>query len=85
MAQSFYEHSKWQWGFGSFAIITPIVCLPFVYVFAHNQREAIRQGVLVPNRVASGRTRWQSLGHYLIEFDGKFCATDCLSLRSRSL
>lgn len=71
MAQSFYEHSKWQWGFGSFAMITPLVCLPFVLVFGYNQREAIRQGILIKHKEASGRNWWQSILHHLIDFDGK--------------
>ena len=74
-AQSFLRTSGWRWGYGVFAIITPAICLPFVFVFWYNQRLAKKQGVLPEQRKASGRTWLQSLRHYLIEFDGKSART----------
>ena len=69
-AQAYYDHSTWRWAYGTFAIITPVVCSAFLWVFWHNQRLARKQGVLVHRRAASGRTWYQSLQHYMIEFDG---------------
>ncbi|KAI0393562.1 major facilitator superfamily domain-containing protein [Xylariaceae sp. FL0594] len=67
MAQSVLNGIGWRWGFGVFAIITPVVCLPLYFLFAYNQRKAIKMGVLVPKK--SGRTLLQSIKHYFWEFD----------------
>lgn len=69
--QAYYYHSTWRWAYGTFAIITPAISLPFLWVFWNNQRLAKRQGVLVEKREASGRRLWDSVQHYLIEFDGQ--------------
>ena len=85
-AQAYYEHSTWRWAFGTFAILTPAISLPFLYIFWHNQQLAKRQGVLLEKREASGRRWWQSVQHYLIEFDGKLLALeDRRSSLTRSL
>ena len=68
-AQRYYTHSTWRWAYGSWAIITRVICSPFLWVFWHNQRLARKQGILLDTHVASGRTRWQSVQHYFIEFD----------------
>ena len=68
-ANSFYLHSTWRWAYGTFAIITPVMCAPFLWVFWYNQRLARKQGILIDRREASGRTWYQSLRHYAIEFD----------------
>ncbi|QIW95945.1 hypothetical protein AMS68_001463 [Peltaster fructicola] len=68
-AQSFYQTSGWPWAYGTFAIITPLISLPFLSVFAWNQRLARKQGIIQDTRAASGRTVFQSIAHYLIEFD----------------
>lgn len=70
-AQSFYTHSTWKWAYGTFAIVTPVICMPFLLVFWYNQRLARKQGILVDRREASGLTWVQSVRHYLIEFDGE--------------
>ena len=67
-AQSFIETSGWPWGYGTFAIIVPIIALPILSVLWINQRKAIREGLLV--REKSGRTLGQSIGFYFWEFDG---------------
>ena len=75
-ANSFYVHSTWRWAYGTFAIVTPVMCAPFLWVFWHNQRLAKKQGILVDKREASGRTWYQSLKHYAIEFDRKCASYD---------
>ncbi|TGJ83252.1 hypothetical protein E0Z10_g5525 [Xylaria hypoxylon] len=67
LAQSVLNGVGWRWGFGIFAIVTPIVCLPLYFLFAWNERKAVKQGVLV--RQKSTRTAWQSINHYFWEFD----------------
>ncbi|KAJ8121320.1 hypothetical protein ONZ43_g2197 [Nemania bipapillata] len=67
LAQSVLTTVGWRWGFGIFAIVTPVVCLPLYFLFAYNQRKAEKQGILV--RQKSGRTVFQSIKHYFWEFD----------------
>ena len=67
-AQSFYETTGWRWGFGTFAIVTPVICLPILFVLYKNQRKAIREGLLVKTK--SGRTFKESVSYYFWEFDG---------------
>ncbi|KAF2716037.1 MFS general substrate transporter [Polychaeton citri CBS 116435] len=68
-AQSFLRTSGWRWAFGTYAIVTPFMCVPFLWVFVYNEKQAKRQGILVHRREASGRSWIQSLNHYVIEFD----------------
>jgi MFS family permease len=81
-AQSFYETAGWRWAFGAFAIITPVMSLPFLWVFWNNQRLAKKQGVLVTTHESSGRSWYQSVQHYLIEFDCKSHTSTVLSHHS---
>ncbi|KAI1110177.1 siderophore iron transporter mirB [Nemania sp. NC0429] len=67
LAQSVLNTVGWRWGFGIFAIVTPVVCLPLYFLFAYNQRKAFKQGIIV--REKSGRTALQSVIHYFWEFD----------------
>lgn len=71
-AESFQRTSGWPWAYGTFAIITPLISLPFLAVFAWNQRLARKQGVISNTRAASGRTVFQSIRHYMIEFDREY-------------
>lgn len=68
--EAYYNHSTWRWAYGTFAILTPVISLPFLWIFWYNQKLARKQGVLVEKREASGRTWSESVQHYLIEFDG---------------
>lgn len=67
-AESFLKTSGWPWGFGTFAIITPVTTLPILYIMWKNQLRALREGLLVKER--SGRTFAQSVSFYFWEFDG---------------
>lgn len=69
-ANRFLEYSTFRWGFGAFAIITPIICAPVVIIFIINRRKAIEHGYVAKER--SGRTLLQSILHYAIEFDCRF-------------
>ncbi|KAJ5747565.1 uncharacterized protein N7511_009261 [Penicillium nucicola] len=66
-AESFYEKISWRWGFGSFAIIFPIVAAPLFFILKFNLRKAKVNGVL--HNEPSGRTILQSIWHYTKEFD----------------
>ena len=68
-AQAFLRGSGWRWAFGTFSILTPVVAAPVVGVLWVNTRKARQFGMLVGEE--EGRTKKQSLWHYVIEFDGK--------------
>jgi MFS family permease len=68
-AESFLEHSTWQWAFGCFAILTPVVAAPVFIILWVNAQKAKKIGVL--KKTASGRSSLQSIWHYIIEFDGE--------------
>ncbi|GKZ25926.1 siderochrome iron transporter 2 [Aspergillus brasiliensis] len=66
-ANSFIKTSGWRWAYGAFAIIQPFVFAPLIFVFKYYERKAYKTGVLV--RQDTGRTWFQSLIHYIHEFD----------------
>ena len=68
LATAFYNGPGFRWGFGVFAIIEPLVAMPILALFLYNYRKAKRAGVMPP-REDSGRTAFQSIKYYLIEFD----------------
>jgi MFS family permease len=68
-AQSFLETSGWHWGYGVFAIITPVIAVPILAVLWRNQKKAVKRGLLVQEK--SGRTFGENVSHWFWEFDGK--------------
>lgn len=68
-ATSIRENLGWRWGYGIFCIIQPFVLCPLAFVLKYYERKAIRMGVW--ERRSSGRTRIQSVTHYIHEFDGE--------------
>lgn len=68
-AQGFYEDISWRWAFGVFSILIPIAAVPFAGTLLHAQFKAKKRGLLV-NAVDSGRNIFESIRHYIIEFDG---------------
>lgn len=71
-AQSFIDRdvkNGWRWGYGTFAIVTPLICLPVIAIFFMNKKKAQNMGLLNRERAASGRTVPQSILHYAIELD----------------
>jgi MFS family permease len=67
-AEGFYD-DNWRWGFGTFAIVLPVVAAPLFLTLQYNKRKAIRNGLLVKQK--SDRPLMQSIWHYVIEFDGE--------------
>ncbi|KAI1339940.1 major facilitator superfamily domain-containing protein [Xylariaceae sp. FL0016] len=57
----------WRWGFGIFAIITPLMCLPLFSLFMYNQHKAFKQGLIQKKK--SDRTLLQSVSYYFWQFD----------------
>ncbi|KAH8197861.1 hypothetical protein TruAng_007960 [Truncatella angustata] len=68
IATAFLNGPGFRWAYGAFSIIVPFTMLTLWGLMVYNYRKAKRLGVLVP-RKASGRTKWQSFKHYVIEFD----------------
>ncbi|KAI5290073.1 hypothetical protein KEM54_002512 [Ascosphaera aggregata] len=68
MANAYLRHGGWRWGYGTWAIIMPVVILPIAGMMFYNDYRAKKNGLYV--RDPSGRTTWQSLKHYFWEFDG---------------
>ncbi|KAK4517726.1 uncharacterized protein ATC70_001068 [Mucor velutinosus] len=66
-AEGFYYNISWRWGFGTFAIVFPIVAAPLYFILKFNLRKAIKQHNV--EKVDSGRTFLQSVWHFIIQFD----------------
>ncbi|KAI9274397.1 major facilitator superfamily domain-containing protein [Phascolomyces articulosus] len=66
-AEGFYYDISWRWGFGTFAIVFPVVAAPLYFILKFNLRKAKKEGVL--HEESSGRTLLQSIWHFIIEFD----------------
>ncbi|KAL4793135.1 major facilitator superfamily domain-containing protein [Aspergillus venezuelensis] len=67
VADEFYYSVSWRWGFGAWAIATPIVALPLYGILKYNLLEAQREGYRVKR--PSGRTVLESIQHWSVQFD----------------
>ncbi|EEQ85362.1 MFS siderochrome iron transporter 1 [Blastomyces dermatitidis] len=67
LATAFLNGPGFRWGYGAFAIITPIITLPLYGVFAWNYKKAKDSGLL--SEKERTRTFSQSCKYYFIEFD----------------
>ncbi|KAK3673345.1 MFS siderochrome iron transporter 1 [Recurvomyces mirabilis] len=67
LATAFLNGAGFRWGFGTFAIVTPIVCSPLFFLFIWNYRKAKKAGLtpISEHRRSSGQSLW----HYVLEFD----------------
>ncbi|KAJ5810960.1 Major facilitator superfamily domain general substrate transporter [Penicillium robsamsonii] len=67
VANEFYYRISWQWGFGCWAIVVPIVAAPLYIVLKCNLRKAEKEGYRIKR--PSGRTVLESICHWTVEFD----------------
>ncbi|RFU79862.1 siderophore iron transporter [Trichoderma arundinaceum] len=67
ISNSFLNGAGFRWGFGTFAIVTPIVTLPLFFLFMYYNRKAKQLGVIPPRESKGDFT--DSLLHYCREFD----------------
>jgi MFS family permease len=67
IAQSFLNGAGFRWGFGTFAIVTPIVTMPLFALFMFNYNKAKKMGLIKSE--PSGRSIPQSIAYYIIQFD----------------
>ncbi len=81
IAQLFFENSTFRWAFGAFTILLIGCSLPAIGLMIAMYRKAVKAGV-IEKRQRSGRTIFQSIKHYCIEFDliGIFILMWALSL-----
>ena len=70
VADRFYYEVSWRWGFGCWAIIFPIVAAPLYIVLKFYLRKAEKEGHRL--RESSGRTLFQSIKYWVLEFDREF-------------
>lgn len=68
-AEGFYYNVNWRWGFGTFAIVFPIVAAPLYFILKFNLRKAKKENNFTAEK--SGRTFLQSVWHVIIQFDSK--------------
>lgn len=68
-AQRFNE-VNWRWGYGCFAIVLPVVALPYFVLLRYNRSLAKKRGLLV-NKERSGRSWAQSIWYYIVQFDSE--------------
>ncbi|KAH8787946.1 major facilitator superfamily domain-containing protein [Diaporthe sp. PMI_573] len=66
-SEGFYYNISWRWGFGVFAIVFPIVAIPLFGILKVNVHKAKKLGTFVPRN--SGRNVFQSIWHYIVDFD----------------
>ncbi|KAJ6005003.1 hypothetical protein N7540_012802 [Penicillium herquei] len=57
----------YRWGFGIFAIVMPIISAPLWALWYHTQKKA--EKLNLTEEKSSGRSLWQSIIYYSIEFD----------------
>jgi len=65
----YYGSAGWRWAFGAFIIVLVACSIPAMGVMLYMYRQARKAGYAKKER--SGRTTFQSLKFYAIEFDSK--------------
>ncbi|PWY89658.1 putative transporter [Aspergillus sclerotioniger CBS 115572] len=66
-AQVFYQNDALWWGFGTFAILTPVVTAPLLILLWNTRRKAQSEGLIKGKRPS--RSWMHTVIHYAIEFD----------------
>lgn len=67
ISQAFLEGPGFRWGFGSFAIITPVITSPLFFLFMYYNKKAKKLGVIRPRE--SRGNFYETVIHYGREFD----------------
>jgi MFS family permease len=65
-----FNNSNWRWGYGAFAIILPIVCIPLWSSLFYNKRKAKANGFLQTQNNRD-KTAIEWIKWFVIEFDCK--------------
>ncbi|KAJ5414747.1 Major facilitator superfamily domain general substrate transporter [Penicillium cosmopolitanum] len=67
VADIFYYNISWRWGFGAWAIITPFFAAPLYIMLKYNLHKAQKEGYRIKR--PSGRTFFESIRHWTVQFD----------------
>lgn len=70
IADELYYNINWRWGFGIWAIVSPVVAAPLYIMLKYNLHKAEKEGHRIKR--PSGRTVFESIWHWTIEFDRKY-------------
>jgi MFS family permease len=68
-SEGFYYNISWRWGFGTFAIVFPIVAAPLYFILKFNLRKAKKDHIVEEEK--DNRTILQKIWNFIIEFDSK--------------
>lgn len=68
-AEQFYTQGALWWGFGVFAVVTPIVTAPLLALLWNARHKARAAGLI--HKADSGRTWLQSAQYYFTQFDSE--------------
>jgi hypothetical protein len=66
ISQSIVQGPGYEWGFGVFAIVVPVVMAPLILLFLYNQHKAQKMGLIEAKRIS---LTLRSLKNYAIEVD----------------
>lgn len=67
VATSFLNGAGYRWGYGTFAIVTPVITAPLIALFLWNYMKARKSGLLPLDQ--TNRSWAESIKYYVIEFD----------------
>ncbi|KAL1622253.1 hypothetical protein SLS56_008825 [Neofusicoccum ribis] len=79
VAQWFQDNSSWRWAYIIFAIITPLVSLPIIYLLFYTKRIAIRKGILKLNELKRKEPWLVQAQKFAIQFDAGWLDLSILS------
>lgn len=71
MAQYFQDNWSWRWAYIVFAITTPLVSVPIIYLLFYTKYVAIRKGLLRSNDLQRKEPWLEQMKKFAIQFDGK--------------
>ncbi|KFA69861.1 hypothetical protein S40285_08422 [Stachybotrys chlorohalonatus IBT 40285] len=69
IADLFYTNLNFRWAFGAFAIVLVACSVPAMGFMVYMSQKAKRAGFITHRKRNKERKWWQSLKHYVIEFD----------------
>lgn len=70
VAQYFQDYWNWRLAYFIFAITTPLVSFPIIYLLFHTKHIAIRKGILKPNELKRREPWLQQTKTFAVQFDG---------------
>lgn len=71
-AAEHFNDTDWRWGYGTFAIVLPLVCVPLYCTLVYNKRKARAAGNLQPASEQDHRTPLQWITWFVMEFDREY-------------